>query len=399
MKKHTHLIFTSFFLICLYNGLLAQQIIINGGNLNLENASLVVQDMNFVNNATFNSTNGNVVLSGTTATNIAGTTETSFSTLTITKTTNDVFLQQNADVTTFLQMQDGNLDVQTFELELVSPAIITGADATQYIRTPSTGVLTQTVAANAVVFPVGNSSYNPANMTNAGTSDQFSMRVEDQVLETYPAGTAVNEDVANRAWHIDEGTIGGSDVTLSVQWNATEELTNFDRTASGIGSWESTAWNPSGSYTAATANGTSWTQTLSGLTSFDVFVVQDETELLGGLLLQLSVFMQGPHNGTDMDTDLRTGGLIPLSDPYGLGATVTSIPTDVVDWIKIEVRDPTNSSTILGEKAGFLRKDGQILDSDGNLGVRFSGLGVSSGFVAVRHRNHLGIMTANAISF
>ncbi len=116
-------------------------------------------------------------------------------------------------------------------------------------------------------------------------------------------------------------------------------------------------------------------------------------------IFQIKTFLQGPYNGSDMNTDLQNAGLLPLTDPYGLGVTVPSIPADVVDWVKVELRDATNTATVLAEYACFLRKDGELLDSDGKLGLRFENVGATSAYVAVRHRNHLGAMLNDVVNF
>lgn len=118
-----------------------------------------------------------------------------------------------------------------------------------------------------------------------------------------------------------------------------------------------------------------------------------------GKTIQLKVFLQGAFNGTDMDNTLQVSNLIPTNNPYGSSETVSSLAADVVDWVTIEIRDAANSATILANRAALLRKDGQVVDLDGSLGVSFTGLTASSGYVAVRHRNHLGVMTDNVISF
>lgn len=115
--------------------------------------------------------------------------------------------------------------------------------------------------------------------------------------------------------------------------------------------------------------------------------------------LQVKVILQGPFNGTDMDTDLQTNMQLPMTDPYGQGETVTSIPANVVDWVKVELRDPTDNTTVIATRACFLRNDGQVLELDGSINILFEGLSVSSAYVAVLHRNHLGVMTNASVSF
>ncbi len=61
--------------------------------------------------------------------------------------------------------------------------------------------------------------------------------------------------------------------------------------------------------------------------------------------------MEGPFNGTDMNTDLTDLTYVPLNQPYNTSPwnytgteSVGSIPnSDVVDWILIELRDAANA--------------------------------------------------------
>ncbi len=116
--------------------------------------------------------------------------------------------------------------------------------------------------------------------------------------------------------------------------------------------------------------------------------------------IRAKVFLQGAVNGMTMQTNLGGNNLIPLTQPYNsanlnyIGSeSVTSLPNNVVDWVLLEIRDAANSATVLERRACFLRNDGELLDLDGSLGVRFHNL-PSSAYIAVRHRNHLGVMTA-----
>ncbi len=102
--------------------------------------------------------------------------------------------------------------------------------------------------------------------------------------------------------------------------------------------------------------------------------------------LDIKAFIEGPFNGTDMDTTLNSNGYLPLSQPfnqppwnYNGTESVSSIPaTDVVDWILIELRKTTGvpstatEKTMFDRKAAFLLKDGTIVDDDGATEPRFS---------------------------
>jgi hypothetical protein len=102
--------------------------------------------------------------------------------------------------------------------------------------------------------------------------------------------------------------------------------------------------------------------------------------------LNLKVFIEGPYNGTDMNTTLNTAGYLPLSQPfnqppwnYDGTESVVSIPSaDIVDWVLIDLRKTQgDSSTATAEtrfdrQAAFLLKDGTIVDDDGITNPRFS---------------------------
>ena len=53
--------------------------------------------------------------------------------------------------------------------------------------------------------------------------------------------------------------------------------------------------------------------------------------------------------------------------------------------------------TKVATRAGFLKRDGTIVDTNGTSPLQFVGLGEGNYYVVVRHRNHLAIMSALAI--
>ena len=128
------------------------------------------------------------------------------------------------------------------------------------------------------------------------------------------------------------------------------------------------------------------------------------------------IFLQGPYNsGTSLMNDqLRSGGLIPLTEPYtGLGFTqlgsgggektwqsildVTGNDA-IVDWVFVELRDKNSPSTKVATRCTLLQRDGDVVDIDGVSPVDFHGVAADDYFVVVRHRNHLGVCTAAAVS-
>jgi lysophospholipase L1-like esterase len=127
----------------------------------------------------------------------------------------------------------------------------------------------------------------------------------------------------------------------------------------------------------------------------------------GGFTLDLTVYLEGPFNGSVMNTDLSAH--IPVSQPFNTEPwnypgleTVDQIPAGVVDWILVEIRDAVNAgsadeTTIVGRRAAFLRSDGKIVYLDGTEGIRFVKNISNDLFVSVHHRNHLPVLTASAL--
>ena len=131
--------------------------------------------------------------------------------------------------------------------------------------------------------------------------------------------------------------------------------------------------------------------------------------------LNLRVLLEGPLDSATglMSDTLRTQGLLPLTEPYtalgyqygggGGGETMdpamllTEGPDAIVDWVVVEVRYPNDPGRMLLSRSALLQRDGDIISLDGNP----VGLCVETGqhHIAVRHRNHLGIMTGRPVEF
>jgi hypothetical protein len=126
------------------------------------------------------------------------------------------------------------------------------------------------------------------------------------------------------------------------------------------------------------------------------------------------VLLQGPYNGTNMNDHLRTGVHLPLGEPYAaLGFTHVGNGGgerfDVsayyfegdnapVDWVFLELRDSLNPATVIATRSALVQRDGDVVDLDGLSPVAFQGVLPGNYHLAVRHRNHLGAMSASTFS-
>jgi len=122
-------------------------------------------------------------------------------------------------------------------------------------------------------------------------------------------------------------------------------------------------------------------------------------------VLRIKAYLSGPYNTSTnmMNDDLRAGGLIPTTSPYGDGATcdvsVFSVTgTDaIVDWVLVELRDKQSINTVLATKGALLQRDGDIVGTDGISPLKFAGN--DNYYIAVSHRNHLTIATNGTHDF
>lgn len=130
------------------------------------------------------------------------------------------------------------------------------------------------------------------------------------------------------------------------------------------------------------------------------------------IVLDPIVFLQGallsPYTGEEhlMRDDLRSLYL-PTTSPYIDAATCAAsvfnaggtsatglMDDDIVDWIWVELRDALSNTTVVAGQSALLQRDGNVVAVDGLSHLEFE-MPAGDYYVAVRHRNHLGIMTLN----
>lgn len=174
------------------------------------------------------------------------------------------------------------------------------------------------------------------------------------------------------------------------------------------------------SYLLRTANMPVATLGALGLNATDTETASDHFPVVGDFSfpsatprIAAKCFLEGPYDtGLGLMHDsLRVRGLIPPQEPYsaiGLvpvnsGASVapavlaTIGPNAIVDWVLLELRDPVTPSAVVERRCALLQRDGDIVETDGASAVALSSP-AGPYHVAVRHRNHLGAMTAAAIN-
>jgi hypothetical protein len=134
-------------------------------------------------------------------------------------------------------------------------------------------------------------------------------------------------------------------------------------------------------------------------------------QMLQHIVLDLKVFLEGPFNGTSMNTALNGLSMIPLTQPYAAAPwnypgteSVVSIPNNqVVDWVLLEGRDAPDAASATGatafaQQAAFLLNNGLIVGLDGSSMPQFTKTLSNQLFIVIMHRNHLGIMSSTFLS-
>ncbi|MEZ4888347.1 MAG: hypothetical protein R3E32_26700 [Chitinophagales bacterium] len=258
-------------------------LVLSGGQATQTGGNLVVKNANFTVNGTFAASAGKVEITGAAvaaSSKIGGTGTATFYNVEIDKSSNNAQLGGNITIANQLTLTNGNLDVSSNTCTIGSSGTITGATSAKYVKTSSTGTLAQTVAGSNVVFPVGNSAFNPMTLSNGGTSDVYHIRVTDDVLDGGTSGISETADVVDRTWLVTENVGGGSDLTMTAQWNVGEEL-SFVRNLAVLSHYTS-SWDAPEFVGASGSN--PYTVSRAGITSLSPFSVRE-----GSILLSVAV--------------------------------------------------------------------------------------------------------------
>ncbi|WP_298419702.1 hemagglutinin protein [uncultured Kordia sp.] len=126
------------------------------------------------------------------------------------------------------------------------------------------------------------------------------------------------------------------------------------------------------------------------------------------------IFLQGPllnpATAGLMNDDLRSNDHLPITSPYADTATVVATvfnlggtsgtgmtQNDIVDWVWIEIRQANDDTKIVRAQSALVQRDGDIVDLDGVSTLELNAAPTNY-YVVIKHRNHLGIMSANVIT-
>lgn len=342
------------------------------------------------------------------------------STLPEQKQNTSIVLKQEAPSVLFL-------DTWTGRQAVMEELVITGWPPTPVAFMTPTLVTTQTICLGQSVQLTAPStgatrySWSPA----AGLNDS---RIYNPVATT-TASTVYTLSVYDANWNVTQyvyiinvsvpSASAGPDQTItgcsgdSVQFFASGGVSYSWSPAAGLNS--TTVANPL-VYTTATTTYTVTVTNLSGCTATDQVTVYVTRAF------DIQVVLEGAYSTSthDMSNSLQIQGIIPTEQPYSSSTTAsysgitypgtetmsTSLSVDIVDWVLVELRQSSaattaNSSTIVARRAGLLKTNGHIVDTDGVSYLEFRDITNASAsyYIVIRHRNHLAVMSSTAIYF
>jgi hypothetical protein len=236
----------------------------------------------FANSGVFTDGSSTISLSGSSNQNLDSDND-NMKNVTINKSGGSVYLTGNTTIAGALTFSSNTLlYMGNYNLLFTNNGSVSGATSSRYLVCSGTGVLQQQNVGSGgrtggILFPVGisSSSYTPITINNStGTADRFEVFVCDKVYTdgNCSGGTQITADALGKTWKISEQVAGGSSADITFQWNLTDELTDFDRTASYISHYNTGTSQWEKLQTAGAASGANpYTRTVTGVNSFSPF--------------------------------------------------------------------------------------------------------------------------------
>jgi len=397
-----------FFLSCLAV-MLQAQFINNGGTVTIQNGATLSVEGNLTNNSGGTITNdgtievmndfvnsGSIASGASSLIRFIGSANSNitsggalFKNAEMAKTASTITLQDAMNVSGTFTFAQANNQVMlgNNNLTIKQGGSVASAGSDRFFNTNGIGKLLKELNANgALTFEVGNGTqYSPISCNVTGSafaSASVGGRVYTSGLTTkYSEST----DYITREWDISATGITDYDNQMTGTY-ADGDVTGTENLIKG--SYYTTDWHFDGS-AGDNVNNTVTAQTdntsvkLTGMNFFGK--------------ANLKAFLSGALSGSSMTTSVNTAGVIPLTTPYTVApfnaptVTASSIPANATDWILVEVRDSGDPSTVISKTSAFIMSDGSIVNFD-NEPLRLKNA-TTNGYIALRHRNHLGIRT------
>lgn len=288
-------------------------------------------------------------------------------------------------------------------------------EATEYSRSGGTGNVLRMITTN---FTVIDSSREDGFIGDPRSLDSGLPSLGCiEVPAVYQSWVPANQNVFVQ-WNSPEGytNVGYSSKFWVYNQNGTQIMTGTTPAYGPIGGFQGVLG--AGTYTIELAffNGTDWgpVSTLN-----NVVIPSDGShpnpvnscDTTSETTSSIKVFLGGAYNtATGKMNALLT---LPTTEPYTAlgynyvnyagGTTVSQTDlngdgadTKIVDYVVVEIRDGANNTVVVASKPALLRANGEVMSLDNHTPILNTfGSNQGSYYIAIKHRNHLGVMTQN----
>lgn len=326
------------------------------------------------------------------------------------KTTSNgkVTLTSNALVNgnlSFTGTGNNKIELGNYDLTLSSTSNVTATTdhpTNGYVVTNGSGQLIKGLTANGTVtHEIGDATnYSPLSSEVAGTvysSATLGARVVDGV---HPSKPDEADSYLSRYWVVNSSGITGYSNNMTGTYASSGDVNGTTSRIKGA-SYALPTWT----FTGAATNGSS---NVAGTTALNNI---DFTGMNALNKINLVAFLSGPLSGSTMSNSLQTydpdgpGPLISLlsqNSPYGAPISTyndignpSGVAGQIVDWVKVEIRDATVPSNIRETRSLLLKTNGQIVDVFGNIPY-FKDHGSNVRY-AIHHRNHMAVLSNSTV--
>lgn len=365
------------------------------GTITVLGTGIIEVQGNLTNAGTVSMSDGSkLIFSGTGGSDVTSGGAT-FSNVELDKAAEDVTLLDEMRISKDLNFvgDDNKVILGNNNLVFAPQATITSADDNEYIVADGDtgmGVVSKELDADEVfTYHVGDATnYTPLAADLTGTAySSATVGVNTVGMKQANVPTEA-DDFINRYWNVDQSGVTDFSADLIGTYVAAD-LESGSTAADVKGAHYGTEWFYDGA--AAGTNTVLGTVAESG----------DFTGTNSFGRVDLKIMLDGAFSGGTMSNTLNTMDLLPTTSPYGGGETVATdffdTNTDIVDWIEFETRNATTPATIEGSGVGFVKTDGSVVGLDGTSNPFLKNAG-TSGYVIIKHRNHLSVCTGSAIT-
>jgi uncharacterized repeat protein (TIGR03803 family) len=303
---------------------------------------------------------------------------------------------------------------KTTQITITQPSLISSSANITHATCNTFNNGAYTVTANGGSGPY---TYSPSNIQAGLAANNYTVNITDAsnctvsavITITEPAAIGLNATANNTVLNVGDVLIlnATSNNGVSYSWAGPNAANSSTATLQIV----PIALSNAGIYTATAtaANGCVQQSTIT-------------ITVINPVYLSAKVILSGCYMPASnlMTNHLASNNILPSTEPYttslpysnwytaintsgGENTTNTVLSTigndAIVDWVFLQLHNPSNPTQIVATRSALLQRDGDVVDVDGVSPVEFLGLTNNNYFVSIRHRNHLGVMTASPITF